>query len=372
MVPSAGKLAQIKMNVYAAALPYMGYDAAGMGDTDIPVLKESGGSALSKAGVPHICANLVEADTGNPLVGQSPVVKEMPSGLRIGIIAVIGDNLLREERQAQLGVRVLPPAEALRENIEKLKGKVDLVVVLAHTNYQVAKKLASDVPGIDVILSGHRSAVLTNVERAGSAILMHCRGSGKYVGKLVLDIDAQGKISSSSGEYAPMSKELADDPQVAKLVGKYDDDYRELLKSSRSPVPMPPTTSSTGREPRRFVSAHGCFRCHVTEFGSWHKTAHAQAFESLRKDSRTTDPECVSCHTTGYKSQGGYTSEMATPNLHGVQCEACHGPGTSHARKPASGYGTVTQSTCTGCHDIGHSPDFDYKEYLSRISHQAK
>ena len=49
---------------------------------------------------------------------------------------------------------------------------------------------------------------------------------------------------------------------------------------------------------------------------------------------RNFDPECVKCHTVGFKYQSGYEDEKKTPHLKHVGCESCHGPGSGHVAAP--------------------------------------
>lgn len=108
-----------------------------------------------------------------------------------------------------------------------------------------------------------------------------------------------------------------------------------------------------------------CRRCHLAEFRSWERTAHANALETLPEESRT-DPNCVKCHTTGYGQPTGFTSLADTPNLANVTCEACHGPGSlykeqevmeSREASVAAGMVVPDESTCTSCHN-SESPTF--------------
>jgi len=125
------------------------------------------------------------------------------------------------------------------------------------------------------------------------------------------------------------------------------------------------------RSPKPFVGASKCAECHAKESESWQKTGHAKAFVDLSKDNRQTDAECLSCHTTGFKVKGGFTSESATAHLKDVQCEACHGPGVMHSRRPQKGYGAVSEMTCLQCHDPANSPKFEYKTYLGKVVHTS-
>lgn len=65
--------------------------------------------------------------------------------------------------------------------------------------------------------------------------------------------------------------------------------------------------------------------------------------------------DCAGCHTTGYSRDGnqddlaGMAGTFAFP---GVQCEACHGPGSLHANNPQSFRPVVDRDSdaCADCH----------------------
>lgn len=65
--------------------------------------------------------------------------------------------------------------------------------------------------------------------------------------------------------------------------------------------------------------------------------------------------DCGACHTTGYSPRGnqdnleGMVGRFALP---GVQCEACHGPGSLHVNDPFAWQMRVNRdaSACTSCH----------------------
>ena len=51
---------------------------------------------------------------------------------------------------------------------------------------------------------------------------------------------------------------------------------------------------------------------------------HSHAYETLNRVNKAFDPECLSCHVTGWGENGGFISEVDTPKLKNVQCEVCH------------------------------------------------
>lgn len=343
----------------------MGYDAIGMGEWEVSYLMESSVPRFFGPSVPLLCANVVDASSGKLITPEAYIVKKLPTGLRVGIIAVVGEDRFDQNSLQRLGIHVLPPAQAIAKYLPELKKKSDLIVLISHTQADKAKQLATEVQGIDIVIGGHISPPTPDFpEQAGTALFMHPRSSGKYVGKLVLDIGADRKIASFTGEYVPMSSELPDDPEVAEMVRQHD---QEVVAFYSRAVPRPEVNIG----PKPFVSSAKCGECHPAELASWSKTKHRSAFDALRKDKRTTDSECAKCHTTAFGEKGGFVSETATPQLLGVQCEACHGPGVTHVRRPAKGYGTVSENTCRRCHDQPNSPGFKYVEYRQKILHSA-
>jgi len=97
-----------------------------------------------------------------------------------------------------------------------------------------------------------------------------------------------------------------------------------------------------------YVGAKKCRPCHLKEFNSWSKTRMAKAFSLLEpgaatdakakakldpKKDYTTDAKCLPCHTTGYGKPGGFVSISKTPEMAGIGCEACHGPGGTYTKK---------------------------------------
>jgi hypothetical protein len=84
--------------------------------------------------------------------------------------------------------------------------------------------------------------------------------------------------------------------------------------------------------------------------------------------------DCGACHTTGYSPRGNQDNlegMIGTFALPGVQCEACHGPGSLHANDPFSWQMRVNRDAgaCTSCHvRQPHDGDLDVGDGF--IQHQ--
>lgn len=112
-----------------------------------------------------------------------------------------------------------------------------------------------------------------------------------------------------------------------------------------------------------YAGAEKCAMCHDDLVRSWKTTRHAKALESLKKKSQDNLPSCVKCHVTGFQKDGGFVDQDLTPELAGIQCEACHGPAEGHVANPVNKKKLVVspgESTCRTCHTVGQDPKFDY------------
>jgi hypothetical protein len=86
-----------------------------------------------------------------------------------------------------------------------------------------------------------------------------------------------------------------------------------------------------------YVGSAACEECHATAFKIWKGSKHSGAYATLaaakNPSLREYDPECIVCHTVGFRNQTGFANAKATPNLKDVGCESCHGPCGAHVKR---------------------------------------
>ncbi len=118
-----------------------------------------------------------------------------------------------------------------------------------------------------------------------------------------------------------------------------------------------------------YIGAKNCAKCHEEIYASWVKTPHAKAFDHLKKEGKDTTPGCVKCHSVAYEQDGGFIDMELTPELAGVQCESCHGPGIKHrdSEDPAHITRNSKKKGCRICHTPGQDANFDFVKKVKKI-----
>jgi hypothetical protein len=164
--------------------------------------------------------------------------------------------------------------------------------------------------------------------------------------------------------------------------------------------------ATTAAGDHAYVGSKKCKMCHLKEHKSWAETKMATSFDTLKPGERaeaktkagldpdkdyTKDATCIPCHATGYGKEGGFQDIESTPDLAGVGCEMCHGPGGTYI---ADGYMTlknkeykkadlaavgltdpISKSTCDVCHNadspfVGDGYVFDFETRKEEGTHE--
>ena len=96
----------------------------------------------------------------------------------------------------------------------------NVVVLLSHCGYDLDRKLAARVRGIDIILCAHTHDALPALTRVGDTALVAAGSHGKFVARLDLDMRA-GKLADIRFKLMPVFADaIAPDAQMAALVTK--------------------------------------------------------------------------------------------------------------------------------------------------------
>ena len=347
----------------------MGYAAVGLGEAELayglrPILADR------EAGLPIICSNLYE---GEERVFSSFAV-EQANGWKIGFFSL----LLEKPRKMGELVFADPVVEGT-EAIKRLEEKgCELVVLIAHGSRDKLVEILPQLGGIDLVIRGHAIGIEDPVEGCVDTIggayedlgvpVFFAGDRGRAIGKIVLTPD-NAAAPSLTGEVIYLDDSVESDSLYAAELKEFfkEEAFRQReikLKEFLS------RDEKTGRIRERYLGQDVCFRCHDDLLARFAVGRHFRAFATLAQRGESQNRRCLSCHTTGYGRYSGYdpmAEQKKGLDLQGVQCEACHGPGTKHARDGS--YSEVARSSCKRCHTSQWSPDFDFETFWERIPH---
>jgi len=368
----AGALEMYRSRFLSQTMIEMKYDAVAVGERELgfglSTLK-----ADAEAGLPLICANLYE---GNKRL-LPPFVTKKIRGAKVGIFALLGE---KPRELAELELR--DPAGEGRAVLDELRKECDFVILLAHMERGKLLDLLPALTGVDLVIRGHMAVGDTVRENCadtlGSAVesvrktVLFAGDRGRNIGFAVIAAHGDEKPLIVESRLIHLDRDVADDPDMVEEVKKYREEEGLMRKKIQLNKNLT-RDAATGRIVDRYLGIEMCRRCHADIMPRFVSSKHFRAFETLRQRDASTKAECVACHTTGYGRPGGYdpeTEQKGAPYLQGVQCEACHGPGTLHARDGS--YVKSARESCRVCHTAKWSPDFEFESYWKRAIHCSK
>jgi sulfur-oxidizing protein SoxB len=120
--------------------------------------------------------------------------------------------------------------EDVRANVEKArKGGAQLVVLLSHNGFDVDRKLAARVPGIDVILTSHTHDAIPEAITVGKTLLIASGSHGKFISRLDLDVQ-NGAVKGFRYKLIPLFADaIAPDVEMTAAIAKARAPYAKDL-----------------------------------------------------------------------------------------------------------------------------------------------
>lgn len=232
------------------SLQALGYGATTLGNHDFDQGPEylAGvlAAAVARGGMPPVVAtNLRFSGTGGDAALRAMAGADRPiraslvisqKGFRLGVLGVMGQQAasvapltapVTFSQGAELHADLAKAAEDLRK-----QEHVDLVVLLAHAGTDPANpaggeshQLALDVPGIDVVLSGHSHVqtapyTVRNRVTGRNVVVAEAGSHGSHLGRLVLRLDKDGvvELDGERSQLLPVTDRVPAAPGLKPLL----------------------------------------------------------------------------------------------------------------------------------------------------------
>lgn len=392
-----GRQAELKFLNSAKAFRELDYKAVAFGPDDLRIgvdylmlaMTNEEGDAES----PFVASNVSIFDD---YVDQFKIIET--DTMKIGITSILETEKLTGGNSDFLEIK--PVDETLPTTLESLqKMECDYKILIAHTSLDRSRELAMKYSDFDLVVTagGFGEPTYKPEEFEGIQTKMVQVGvKGMYVGLLGI---FENPATPVRYQRIALSSQFEDSDRITEMFAKYQDSLRD---NGFAGLGLRPALHRSGRE---FVGSETCGECHTTAYEIWEGTPHSHATDSIvtpperSEIARHFDPECLSCHVTGWNPQdflpykSGYESLELSAHLVANGCENCHGPGSAHV---AAEYGDVdadeallaelrnemrlpydkARDKCLDCHDIDNSPDFHhdgaFEEYWDQVKHYGK
>ncbi len=317
-VKRARKQTQYKFSAITDALRMLDYRGLGLGPEELRLqpdflISEHVPADDGTAGLAFLGAN--ETFFGIPdLPGgpQKSVIFEL-GGVKIGAAMILGESkqqgLFPEGASAE--VAFTPPTDALEGVVQQFADEgTKFNVLLSYADQTESRSLAKAFPQFNVVVSaGGPEDPNGEPEQIGDTLFVTVGHKGKYVGVLGLyPDDAKQPLRYELVELD--ADRFEHDPALDEIMREYQNTLADNLSTVFADLPEAPAPGGG-----TYVGATKCGECHKQAFAKWSGTKHAAAYHSLAKGrenyagswvDRSRDPECLSCHVTGWNPQEVY------------------------------------------------------------------
>ena len=389
-----GRQPEIKFQTTIEALRKMKYQAIGLGPDD---LRLSIGELLVAVGIDGEPNPLISANAS--ILGYNGTHQVVRVGrFTIGITSVLGTTEQKAIHSDE--IEFSKPADGLRTTLAALrKEKCNVFVLLANASTAETKAIARAFPDFRIVITtggaGGAAEPALKPERieGTNSYLIQTGKKGMYVGVLGVFDDPRTPIRY---QRIPLDASFGDSKEMLGALTSYQ---QQLEALGLEQLGLKPVKHPSGYQ---FVGSEACRDCHESAYDVWSSTPHHEATHSIahptaRSDiQRHHDPECLSCHVTGWHPQSyfpyesGYLDLETSKLLHGNGCENCHGPGSAHvaAENGEGDYSdqqlralqlemrlplSEARDLCLQCHDLDNDPDFQkegaFEKYWDQIKH---
>jgi 2',3'-cyclic-nucleotide 2'-phosphodiesterase (5'-nucleotidase family) len=169
---------------------------------------------------PILANNCYDKESKQPVFPTHTIIER--AGLKIGVIGIachIVDKTMPPHYST--GVSFTLGNEELPSQIDKLRkiDKVDLIVVLSHLGFPIEVQIASEVKGIDVLLSAHTHNRLYKPVIINNTLIIQSGCHGSFIGRLDLYVE-NGQILKYRHRMIEVTEDIQPDPKVHDLISK--------------------------------------------------------------------------------------------------------------------------------------------------------
>ncbi|MFH1862610.1 MAG: bifunctional UDP-sugar hydrolase/5'-nucleotidase [bacterium] len=174
---------------------------------------------MTEANFPLLCCNVFDLETGGGIAPSYVIIER--DGVKIAVIGVMVRSLASHVlADAVQGLRVEDPIPIVNRLLDDLCPQTDLQVALTHQGVEEDQRLAQGCPRLDVIVGGHRHAILFEPVMDNGIPILQAGSQGQYLGcfRALVDTAADRIVSFQEELILVESDKIPARPDVAQLV----------------------------------------------------------------------------------------------------------------------------------------------------------
>ena len=232
----------------------MRYDALTLGNNEgLTLTYEQLHEYGQSLDIPIVCANFRPRRPGSKRpdwLVPSLIVRK--ANLRIGLIGLTAPF---NDYYELLGWHAEDPLAAAARELSRLRGEVDIVVVMSHLGLRYDERLAAQVAGIDLILGAHTHHLLEKPLYVGRAAMSAAGKFGRHIGHLRLSLtpgsasEAQDKPRITvAGGCVPLD-DGPSDPAVLRINAAAYAEARQRMSRTVAKLDKPLKWSAEAESP---------------------------------------------------------------------------------------------------------------------------
>ncbi len=211
-IPLAGQQMVAVMNA-------LGFDYATFGNHEFDLPENLFYQRLQESRFRWVSSN-VSNSKGQPFTGVPRSLVLNVKGDRGAIVRVGLIGVTLNSNQPQY-VSYTDPIETAKQQVQALKGKVDIVVAITHLSMESDRKLAETVPEIDIILGGHEHENIQQWRGRDFTPIFKADANARTVYVHKLSYDTTKRSLQINSHLMPITEKIPDEPKTAKVVKEW-------------------------------------------------------------------------------------------------------------------------------------------------------
>ncbi len=218
--------------------------AVGVGERDLRFGLAYLQSQAKRTGIPIVCANLNERKTHKAVFPASTV--QNVDGVRVGVFGLIGNDI--DLGPAKDSLEVGDVTQAATAAIKELKSRgATVIVLLSQLGKTGTEDLVTAIDGIDATVVGHNTPSSQTGRMVKNTMALFGSEQSQYAGRMVLDLDAKGRMTFATGELVALGPDVSSNPAMAELVRHFEEDWNaaQAAQAHVEPVITEPAIADT-------------------------------------------------------------------------------------------------------------------------------